>query len=92
MIKDKYIYLGCNLYKFVNPHKLDLSEAVSLMNMMTGEFARHQGGIIIDLHMRRMNYFYTIQVSSFKSLIILLLYPVQIQRCKCIILLSVMVF
>ena len=48
MIKDKYIYLGCNLYKFVNPHKLDLSEAVSLMNMMTGEFARHQDAIIID--------------------------------------------
>ena len=48
MIKGKYIYLGCNLYKFVNPHKFDLSEAVSLINVMTGEFARHRDGIIID--------------------------------------------
>ena len=48
MIKGKYIYLGCNLYKFVNPHKFDLSEAVSLINVMTGEFARHREGIIID--------------------------------------------
>lgn len=90
MIKDKYIYLGCNLYKFVNPHKLDLSEAVSLMNMMTGEFARHQDGIIIDSSYKEGELF--LYDSSFKSLIILLLYPVQIQRCKCIILLSVMVF
>lgn len=90
MIKDKYIYLGCNLYKFVNPHKLDLSEAVSLMNMMTGEFARHQDGIIIDSSYEEDELF--LYDSSFKSLIILLLYPVQIQICKCIILLSVMVF
>ena len=48
MIKGKYIYLGCNLYKVVNPNKFELSEAVSLMNIMTGEFARHRDGIIID--------------------------------------------
>lgn len=90
MIKDKYIYLGCNLYKFVNPHKFDLSEAVSLINVMTGEFARHRDGIIIDSSYEADELF--LYDSSFKSLIILLLYPVQIQRCKCIILLSVMVF
>lgn len=97
MIKGKYIYLGCNLYKFVNPHKFDLSEAVSLINVMTGEFARHRDGIIIDSSYEADELFlydssFKFQVSSFKSLIIPLLYSVQIQGCKCIILLIVMVF
>ena len=90
MIKGKYIYLGCNLYKFVNPHKFDLSEAVSLINVMTGEFARHRDGIIIDSSYEADELF--LYDSSFKSLIIPLLYSVQIQGCKCIILLIVMVF
>lgn len=90
MIKGKYIYLGCNLYKFVNPNKFELSEAVSLMNIMTGEFARHQGGIIIDSSYEADELF--LYDSTFKLLIILLLCSVQIQICKFIILLTVMVF
>lgn len=48
MIEDKYIFLGCNLYKFTLPNQSHVLKAISLVNVMTGEFARHCNGIIID--------------------------------------------
>lgn len=48
MLEDKYIFLGCNLYKVAQSNKFNLSNVISLVNIMTGEFARHYNGIIID--------------------------------------------